>query len=95
MGLLEYLGIAKALFIGHSLGGSICLKLVLTRPYMARAIVLANAAGIFPPFSLDLATRRHTAIDLLRRGDPRGAVETLTRASFSNGFVETHPSVYE
>jgi 3-oxoadipate enol-lactonase len=47
--LLHKLGIEKAVFIGHSMGGLICQEIALHYPESAIAFVLSDAAGFYPP----------------------------------------------
>jgi pimeloyl-ACP methyl ester carboxylesterase len=45
-GVLAHEGVARAAVVGHSLGGSVALRLAMRHPDLIGAVVLAGAAGI-------------------------------------------------
>jgi pimeloyl-ACP methyl ester carboxylesterase len=45
-GLLDALGIARAVLVGHSMGGQICTHLTLAHPERVAGLVLSSPAGI-------------------------------------------------
>ncbi len=55
--LLETMGIRKAIFVGHSFGGRVAVYLAATTN-LVRALVLTNAAGVKPRFSIKKAYRK-------------------------------------
>jgi pimeloyl-ACP methyl ester carboxylesterase len=57
-GVLEREGVANAAAVGHSLGGSVVLRLTLRHPHLVSSVVLAGAAGI--------SSRRRAAVYGLR-----------------------------
>ncbi len=46
--LVEKLGIFKAVFVGHSFGGRVCLEIAARRPDIVSKLVLADSAGLKP-----------------------------------------------
>jgi 3-oxoadipate enol-lactonase len=94
-GLLDKTKAGRAVIVGHSLGGSVAIQTATTHPDKVRAIILANSAGVFPPFSAEMARKRETALELFDRGDIRPALDTITSQSFSPGFREEHPDIYD
>jgi len=61
LGLLDKLGIAKASFIGNSLGGGTSLKLALRHPDRVDRLILMGAGGGLPVFSTVSEGIRHIA----------------------------------
>jgi pimeloyl-ACP methyl ester carboxylesterase len=57
-GILEREGMAKAAAVGHSLGGSVALRLAIRHSHLVGSVVLAGAAGI--------SSRRRAAVYGLR-----------------------------
>jgi len=49
IGLLDYLGIDKAHFIGHSMGGVILQEIAASYPERLLSIILSSTAGFFEP----------------------------------------------
>jgi 3-oxoadipate enol-lactonase len=85
VGLLDLLGIDRAVVVGYSMGGRIALSLVLDHPTRVRRLVLAaTSASTQPP---RVFSRRWLALEVLSRlptpGDrqPRWAWECQRRAS--------------
>ena len=46
--LAEHLGIKKAVFVGHSFGGRVCLEIAAKRHFLVRKLVLVDSAGLKP-----------------------------------------------
>jgi 4,5:9,10-diseco-3-hydroxy-5,9,17-trioxoandrosta-1(10),2-diene-4-oate hydrolase len=61
VGVLDGLGIAKASFIGNSLGGGTSLKLALRHPDRVDKLILMGAGGGLPVFSTVSEGIRHIA----------------------------------
>lgn len=55
--LCQNLGIPKAIFVGHSMGGAVALELAAAHPALARAAVLVDTV-LFPPEALRAALQR-------------------------------------
>ena len=85
VGLLDLLGIERAVVVGYSMGGRIALSLVLDHPTRVRRLVLAATSASTPPTRV--FSRRWLALEVLSRlptpGDrqPRWAWECQRRAS--------------
>lgn len=56
-GLLREAGIARAAFLGHSLGGRIAIQLAARHPALVSRLVLVASAGIRPPRGPGYAAR--------------------------------------
>jgi len=52
-GWLDALKIARAHFVGHSLGGAVCLQLAAAKPDMAASATLICPAGLGPDIAID------------------------------------------
>ena len=84
-GLLDVLGIERAVVVGYSMGGRIALSLALDHPGRVRRLVLAATGAHTPPTRV--LSRRWLALEVLSRlptpGDrqPRWAWECQRRAS--------------
>jgi len=48
IGFLKRRGIRRAVLVGHSLGGAVCLATALKRPDLVESLVLISAAGVGP-----------------------------------------------
>jgi 4,5:9,10-diseco-3-hydroxy-5,9,17-trioxoandrosta-1(10),2-diene-4-oate hydrolase len=68
LGVLDALGIAKASFIGNSLGGGTSLKLALRHPDRVDRLILMGAGGGLPVFSTVSEGIRHIAAYYLGDG---------------------------
>jgi 3-oxoadipate enol-lactonase len=85
VGLLDLLGVERAVVVGYSMGGRIALSLVLDHPTRVRRLVLAATSASTPPTRV--FSRRWLALEVLSRlpapGDrqPRWAWECQRRAS--------------
>lgn len=84
--IIEQLGLAPAVIVGHSLGGVNAFQLAARRPELVAAIVVADAPAEMPPHSsdwLDTLPETYPSLDELRRvltdrvtiGDPRHFLE--------------------
>jgi 3-oxoadipate enol-lactonase len=86
-GLLDVLGIERAVVVGYSMGGRIALSLALDHSTRVRRLVLAATSASTPPSRL--LSRRWLALEVLSRlptpGDrqPRWAWECQRQASVS------------
>ena len=84
-GLLDVLGIERAVVVGYSMGGRIALSLALDHPTRVHRLVLAATSAKTPPSRI--FSRRWLALEVLSRlptpGDrqPRWAWECQRRAS--------------
>ncbi len=43
---MDALGLSRATFVGHSLGGHVCIRLAAGQPHLVDRLVLVNASGI-------------------------------------------------
>ena len=84
--LLLELGVKKADFIGHSMGGYICIKIAAQNPQILRRLVLVSSVGISPgktiinsflPLLLALRYARPTFLPILATDAMRAGPLTL------------------
>jgi pimeloyl-ACP methyl ester carboxylesterase len=64
---VKRLGTGPAVFVGHSLGGAVCLQLALDHPALVRALVLVGTGaklGVLPAILESLKTDFRASIDL-------------------------------
>lgn len=85
---LEQRGIARAHFIGHSMGGEIALHIAAEQPQFVDRLVLVSAAGVPRPISLTNAARFLAEIIPPRSWGaphflPRIALDTMRAGPFS------------
>ncbi len=86
-GLLDMLGIGRAVVVGYSMGGRIAMSLALDHSTRVRRLVLASTSARTPPSRI--LSRRWLALEVLSRlptpgeRQPRWAWECQRRASAS------------
>lgn len=77
--VLDRLGIATAVFVGHSSGGAVAVELAARRPEMVRAVVGLDATLLFAPSALAGAD---ALLSALRGPDWRDAAAAHIRRSY-------------
>lgn len=79
--LVEDLGFGAPVIMGHSMGGKVAMQLVLSRPEVASALIVVDAAPVTYPRVHDGAIAAMRKFDLsppVRRGDvDRGLAEAI------------------
>lgn len=80
LALLDHLGVERAVLGGISLGAAIALRLAVTRPGRARALILGRPAWVDQPAPATLAAYLEVARHLARQG-------AVGRALFQSGQV--------
>jgi pimeloyl-ACP methyl ester carboxylesterase len=97
--LLEGLGAAPAIVVGHSMGGMISLDLTIRRPELVRALVVVEPPLHFKKHPSATMLRELIGAQLVRRtrGDKRAATRFMRWATRTtdgaNGFDNTPPEV--
>jgi len=90
--LLDYLGIEKAHFIGHSMGGVILQEIAARNPERILSIVLSSTAGFFePPANTTNLQLRLERIDSLPMNELGALIATLACAP---DFEERQPEIF-
>jgi pimeloyl-ACP methyl ester carboxylesterase len=92
-GLLDAIGIEKAIVMGHSMGGYVAQELALSYPEKVYKLVLASTNFGGPnhiPISQEVL-----AILLDPSGDPVERVRRGAKVAFAPGFAETHPELLD
>lgn len=92
-GLIESLGIAPAIVMGHSMGGFVAQELALSRPELVSKLVLAST-NFGGPRHIPI-TPEAMAVILDRSGDPVELVRRGVAISTAPGFAENHPEVVD
>lgn len=97
-GVMDVLGINKAVIVGHSLGGAVASQFVLDYPTRVDRLILVDAAvgimGANPQFNLrsDASSNESTSdnmINFLRRVNPDSpAAQAIVRGMFSPEFAD-------
>ena len=79
--LLAYLGIDKAHFIGHGMGGRICIDFALEYPEMVEKLIVVSSGMAGIQLGAPAVQENNAAmIQALRRGDVQTASEYFTRS---------------
>jgi len=86
-GLMDHLGIERAILIGYSMGASIAIELTLSHPERFRAIVLG---GIAYDDGLDDKADRDAISEAYRAGDPATIKSPVAKAY--RRFAESMPN---
>lgn len=76
---MEELNIENAVFVGHSLGGAICLDLSIKHPEKVKGLILVNSASVIIPIGIRLGS-----LGILKRINlkiPRSLLKTFNRNS--------------
>lgn len=89
LGLLDHLGVERAVFAGMSQGGYLSLRAALTAPERARALVLIDTqSGVEDP---EKVAAYHQLIDLWTGpdGPPQEVLDIVAAVILGNGWDET------
>ncbi len=76
---MKELNIESAVFVGHSLGGAICLDLSIKHPEKVKSLILVNSASVIIPLGI-----RFGSLGILKRINikiPRSILKTFNRNS--------------
>jgi pyruvate dehydrogenase E2 component (dihydrolipoamide acetyltransferase) len=85
-GFLDVSGIATAAFVGHSLGGHLCLRLALRSPTRVDRLVLVDAGGLGPEIEVGF-------LQPLLGGVTRGTVEFMLQGLFEDPGLVTRSMI--
>jgi len=86
--LLDYLGIKRAIFVAHSLGGMMAARFALMYPDEVERLVLEDPIGLEDyRLKVPFATRDELAAEA--RKQTRGAIDTFMQGFFANWKPET------
>ncbi len=91
-GLLNALGVDKADFVGHSLGGMLALELAATMPERVRSLTLVSSAATFPQATKDAFFEMASSASF---GGMGAIVDKLVSLSFSPAFQEANAKVVQ
>src|SRR5262249_25847222 len=84
-GLLDSLGVADAVLVGHSMGGAIVADAALARPERVRGLVLVDAAGLGVGLPFMLRVGKWAVVGaLFDRLRGRGATGNILRAIYGD-----------
>lgn len=88
IGLLDHLGIERAMLVGQSMGGVTCLGTALEQPQRISGLVLADTTGgIGDPTVVELLRDVHAPEDPLRRALADGFIEGQPELTFLFGSI--------
>lgn len=99
--LLKALNIGKAFVLGYSMGGRIGVKFALKHPDMTPGFIFANSGIPGPVFQLsnqeitEMLEKQSLMEKLIESGDIETIAEVMTEFSFSPGFKERCPDIYQ
>ncbi len=91
--LLKNLGIAPACLLGYSMGGRIALEFCLKYPREAAGLVMANSV-VGAPTTPEREERTKMMIEMIQGGNNDLISEIMTVNSFSPGFKEKDPVIF-
>lgn len=99
--LLKALNINKTFVLGYSMGGRIGLEFALKHPDMTSGFIFANSGIPGPVFQLsekeitEMLEKQSLLEKLIESGDIEAISEVMTEFSFSPGFKNREPEVYQ
>jgi 2-succinyl-6-hydroxy-2,4-cyclohexadiene-1-carboxylate synthase len=99
--LLKALNIDKAFLLGYSMGGRIGLEFALEHPDMIPGFIFANSGIPGPVFQLseqeitEMKEKQGLMEKLIESGDIETIAEVMTEFSFSPGFKDRCPDIYQ
>jgi pimeloyl-ACP methyl ester carboxylesterase len=91
--LLKALGLPSAWVLGYSMGGRIGLEFCVKYPEETAGLVMANSV-VGAPTSPEREERTRMMIEMIQSGDNELIAEIMTVNSFSPGFKEKNPTVF-
>ncbi|MBI4766423.1 MAG: alpha/beta hydrolase [Deltaproteobacteria bacterium] len=91
--LLLALGLSRACVLGYSMGGRIALEFCLKFPLEATGLVMANSV-VGAPITPEREERTKMMIEMIQGGNNDLISEVMTVNSFSPGFKEKDPTVF-
>jgi pimeloyl-ACP methyl ester carboxylesterase len=91
--LLKVLGIPSACVLGYSMGGRIALEFCMKYPQEATGLVMANSI-VGAPTTPEREERTKMMIEMIQGGNNEMISEIMTVNSFSPGFKEKDPNVF-
>jgi len=92
--LLRVLGIRSACLLGYSMGGRIGLEFALKHPEMTTGLIFANS-GVGGARTPEMEERLKLMGDILQQGEIEAISEMMAVSSFSPGFKEKEPVIFE
>lgn len=93
-GLLDSLGVADAVLVGHSMGGAIAAEAALMRPDRVRGLVLVDAAGLGVRWPFMLRVARWPIVGALFNGlRGRSATARILKALYADPSRITNQDV--
>ena len=92
--LLTILGIRSACLLGYSMGGRIGLEFALKHPEMTTGLIFANS-GVGEARTAEMEERLKLMGDILQQGEIEAISEMMAVSSFSPGFKEKKPVIFE
>jgi len=91
--LLKTLGLRLACVLGYSMGGRIALEFCMKYPQEATGLVMANSV-VGAPTTPEREERTKMMIEMIQAGNNEIIAEIMTVNSFSPGFKEKDPAVF-
>ncbi len=91
--LLKALGLSSACVLGYSMGGRIALEFCMKYPGKTTGLVMANSV-VGAPSSPEREQRTKMMIEMIQSGNNEVIAEIMTVNSFSPGFKEKDPAVF-
>ena len=93
-GIIQALGLERAVVFGASAGGPIALDLTIRHAHLVRAGILQEPSifSVLPDPMVALAPRRALIEETIKTKGPRGAIEALMRYLNDDGVLAAIPS---
>jgi pimeloyl-ACP methyl ester carboxylesterase len=92
--LMDSLGVADGVLVGHSMGGAIAADAALTRPDRVRGLVLVDAAGVTVRYPFMLRAARWPVVGwIVDRLRGRAATARILKATYARGSRVTEADV--
>ena len=91
--LLKAAGIGTACLLGYSMGGRIALEFCMKYPQEATGLVMANSV-VGAPTTPEREERTKLMVEMIQAGNNEVISEIMTVNSFSPGFKEKGPKIF-